>query len=155
MVSGGMSCVKYLLFVFNLVFVTVNISRQISGLALLVIGAIIQDVYSDYTDFLHGKFFAGPILLIVVGIIVFVVAFFGCCGAVKENHCMIITSYFSYFLTPKICYEVCLMYCNKSPTLVSCFGHQPHRWTLFVPNHPSRPITLLHTVSSTAVSCFQ
>nr|CAD7194243.1 unnamed protein product [Timema douglasi] len=73
-----------------------HVGLSISGLALLVIGAIIQDVYSDYTDFLHGKFFAGPILLIIVGIIVFVVAFFGCCGAVKENHCMIIT--YSVFL---------------------------------------------------------
>jgi CD63 antigen len=33
----------------------------------------------------------GPVLLVVVGITVFVVAFFGCCGAVKENHCMIMT----------------------------------------------------------------
>jgi CD63 antigen len=33
----------------------------------------------------------GPVLLIVVGVTVFVVAFFGCCGAVKENHCMIMT----------------------------------------------------------------
>lgn len=84
MVSGGMICVKYLLFVFNLVF-------AISGIAILAIGAIIQNFYSNYTDFLHGKFFVGPVLLIVVGVIVFVVAFFGCCGAVKENHCMIMT----------------------------------------------------------------
>ncbi|PNF34005.1 CD63 antigen [Cryptotermes secundus] len=84
MVSGGMACVKYLLFVFNLVF-------AISGIAILAVGAIIQNFYSNYTDFLHGKFFVGPVLLIVVGVIVFVVAFFGCCGAVKENHCMIMT----------------------------------------------------------------
>ncbi|XP_069702991.1 CD63 antigen-like [Periplaneta americana] len=84
MVSGGMTCVKYLLFVFNLVF-------AISGIAILAIGAIIQDFYVNYSDFIHGKFFIGPILLIVVGIIVFIVAFFGCCGAIKENHCMIMT----------------------------------------------------------------
>ncbi|EZA58822.1 CD63 antigen [Ooceraea biroi] len=29
--------------------------------------------------------------MIIVGVIVFLVSFFGCCGAVKENHCMIIT----------------------------------------------------------------
>lgn len=27
----------------------------------------------------------------VVGIVVFVIAFFGCCGAVKENSCMVLT----------------------------------------------------------------
>jgi CD63 antigen len=64
---------------------------QISGIAILSIGAITQDFYTTYTDFLHGKFFVGPVLLIVVGVIVFVVAFFGCCGAIKENHCMIMT----------------------------------------------------------------
>jgi CD63 antigen len=64
---------------------------QISGIAILSVGAIIQNFYSNYTDFLHGKFFVGPVLLIVVGVIVFVVAFFGCCGAIKENHCMILT----------------------------------------------------------------
>lgn len=84
MVSGGMTCVKYLLFVFNLVF-------AISGIAILAIGAIIQDFYVNYSDFIHGKFFVGPILLIIVGVVVFIVAFFGCCGAIKENHCMIMT----------------------------------------------------------------
>ncbi|KAJ9584116.1 hypothetical protein L9F63_021525, partial [Diploptera punctata] len=84
MVSGGMTCIKYLLFVFNLLF-------SITGLAILVIGAIIQDFYSGYSDFLHGKFFVGPVLLITVGVTIFIVAFFGCCGAIKENHCMIMT----------------------------------------------------------------
>lgn len=32
-----------------------------------------------------------PILLIVVGAIVFVIAFFGCCGAIKKSPCMILT----------------------------------------------------------------
>ncbi|XP_063216155.1 CD63 antigen-like [Bacillus rossius redtenbacheri] len=84
MVSGGMSCVKYLLFAFNLLF-------AISGLAILVVGAVIQDAFSDYTNFVQGQLFVAPVILIVVGIIVFVVAFFGCCGALKENHCMIVT----------------------------------------------------------------
>ncbi|PSN47126.1 hypothetical protein C0J52_14495 [Blattella germanica] len=85
MVSGGMSCVKYLLFVFNLIFL-------ITGIAILAIGGIIQDFYSDYSDLLHGKFFVAPVLLLVVGVIIFIVAFFGCCGAIKENHCMIMTT---------------------------------------------------------------
>lgn len=84
MVSGGMTCVKYLLFVFNLLF-------AISGIAILTVGSLIQNFYSNYTDFLHGNFYVGPVLLIILGVIVFVVAFFGCCGAVKENHCMTMT----------------------------------------------------------------
>lgn len=32
-----------------------------------------------------------PILFIVIGAIIFIVAFFGCCGAIKESHCMTVT----------------------------------------------------------------
>ena len=126
-----MTCVKYLLFVFNLLFavsmwkyiaycidwtnlmwlayktLTVFLVMylififQISGIAILTVGALMQNFYSNYTDFLHGNFYVAPLLLIILGVIVFVVAFFGCCGAVKENLCMIMTVSwlaFVYFL---------------------------------------------------------
>jgi CD63 antigen len=73
---------------------------QISGIAILVVGALIQD-YFNYPNVIGGNFNIGPVLLIILGVIVFVVAFFGCCGAVKENHCMIMTVSwlaFVYFL---------------------------------------------------------
>ena len=38
-----------------------------------------------------AQFFNAPVLLVVVGCIIFFVTFFGCCGAVKENHCMTVT----------------------------------------------------------------
>lgn len=84
MVSGGMACVKYLLFVFNLIF-------AITGIVLISFGAVILVVYNDYSNFVDSWLFAAPVLMIIVGVIVFLVSFFGCCGAVKENHCMIIT----------------------------------------------------------------
>jgi len=80
----SMKCVKYLLFVFNLVF-------AITGLALIIIGGIIQGLYSQYLDFLGDQFFNTPILLVVVGCLIFVVTFFGCCGAIKEHYCMTMT----------------------------------------------------------------
>ncbi|XP_034949005.1 CD63 antigen-like [Chelonus insularis] len=84
MVSGGMACVKYLLFLFNLIF-------AITGIVFIVVGALILAMYNDYSNFMDNWFFAAPVLMIVVGITVFLVSFFGCCGAVKEHHCMIIT----------------------------------------------------------------
>ncbi|XP_043490555.1 CD63 antigen-like [Polistes fuscatus] len=89
MVSGTMACVKYLLFLFNLIF-------AISGIVFISVGAVILVVYRGYNNFVDSWFFAAPILMIIVGIIVSLVAFFGCCGAVKENHCMLIT--YSVFL---------------------------------------------------------
>lgn len=32
-----------------------------------------------------------PIALIVVGSAIFIIAFFGCCGAIRESHCMTVT----------------------------------------------------------------
>ncbi|CAG9862115.1 unnamed protein product [Phyllotreta striolata] len=97
MVSGGMSCVKYLLFAFNLLF-------AITGIAVLIVGAIVYIGYSHYSHFVYSGYHSIPLALIVVGVIIFVIAFFGCCGAVKENHCMIIT--FSVFLLLILVLEV-------------------------------------------------
>merc|ERR1712088_1116985 len=74
MVEGGMKCVKYLLFAFNLIFL-------ITGLALIITGCVIQGVYSNYLDFLGDSFFNTPVLLVVVGCIIFFITFFGCWGA--------------------------------------------------------------------------
>ena len=64
---------------------------QITGLILVVTGGVIQGVYSEYLDFLDHRFFNAPVLLVIVGCIIFCVTFFGCCGAIKENHCMTMT----------------------------------------------------------------
>ncbi|KAM0731887.1 CD63 antigen [Formica fusca] len=76
--------IKFLMFAFNLLFV-------ITGIVLLSIGLIIHGVYHEYQHFLDNSFFSVPSLLIAIGSIIFVIAFFGCCGAVREDHCMIIT----------------------------------------------------------------
>ena len=52
---------------------------------------MVQSVYSQYLDFLGHSFYNAPVLLIIVGFVIFFVTFFGCCGAIKENHCMTMT----------------------------------------------------------------
>jgi len=84
MVVGGMKCVKYLLFAFNLIF-------AISGIALLVTGIVVRTAYSHYLNFVGEAILSAPVLLIVIGAVIFVVAFSGCCGAVKENRCLLLT----------------------------------------------------------------
>lgn len=82
MVEGtGNKCAKYLLFIFNILFV-------ILGLALIIVGALAQ-------SFVVGHF-REAIFVIIIGGVIFIVAFFGCCGAIKENRCMLIT--FAVFL---------------------------------------------------------
>ena len=69
----------------------ISSNSQLSGLLLIVVGGVIQGAYSQYLDFLGDQFFNTPVFLVVVGCIIFFVAFFGCCGAIKENHCMTTT----------------------------------------------------------------
>ncbi|XP_033231067.1 CD63 antigen-like [Belonocnema kinseyi] len=82
--STSSQCIKYLMFIFNLLFV-------ITGIILISIGSVIHGVYHSHQDFLDNKFFSVPNLLIAVGVIIFFIAFFGCCGAVRENYCMVVT----------------------------------------------------------------
>ncbi|CAK9807379.1 CD63 antigen [Anthophora plagiata] len=82
--SIGSRCVKYLMFIFNLLFV-------LTGIILLSIGIAIHGIYYEYHHFLDNKFLSVPSLLIAIGAIIFLIAFFGCCGAVRENYYLIIT----------------------------------------------------------------
>lgn len=75
---------KYILFAFNLLFF-------LAGLGLIITGAVVQTRFRTYFDFFGGSFSGAAIVLIVVGAIIFVIGFFGCCGAYKENYCMTMT----------------------------------------------------------------
>ncbi|GFO05594.1 tetraspanin [Plakobranchus ocellatus] len=89
MVEGGMKCVKYLLFLFNLIFV-------LAGIGLVAAGAYVKIKLDQYYDFFGNDYMGPGILLIVVGVFIFILAFFGCCGAYKENYCLTMT--FAVFL---------------------------------------------------------
>lgn len=84
MASGGMVLIKYLLFFFNFIF-------WLSGLALIVVGAIIKAKYGDFVEISSRSLTTGPVFLIIIGVIVAIVGFLGCCGAYKENYCMVTT----------------------------------------------------------------
>lgn len=64
---------------------------QITGIIILSVGLTVQGIYHGYADFLDAQFFTLPTFLIVIGSIIFFIAFFGCFGAMKENYCLIIT----------------------------------------------------------------
>ena len=64
---------------------------QISGIVILTIGIMIQQMYSNYKVFIDEKLFSLPVVFIIVGVFIFVVAFFGCCGAIQESNYMLVT----------------------------------------------------------------
>nr|AXV45346.1 CD63 [Lateolabrax japonicus] len=83
-VEGGMKCVKYLLFFFNFIF-------WLCGLALIVVGILVQMALHNTFMIRDASASGAPIVLIGIGVVIFFIAFFGCCGAWKENYCMVTT----------------------------------------------------------------
>nr|BAM36397.1 CD63 antigen [Oplegnathus fasciatus] len=83
-VAGGMKCVKFLLFFFNFIF-------WLCGLALIVVGILAQVALHNSFMISDPSASGAPIVLIGVGVVIFFIAFFGCCGAWKENYCMVTT----------------------------------------------------------------
>ncbi|PZC84591.1 23 kDa integral membrane protein [Helicoverpa armigera] len=80
----GEFLVKYILFFANLVF-------ALAGLTLLGLGVAVQLQSSDIVQIADFNFEVAPITSMVVGGIVFFIAFFGCCGAIRESNCMLVT----------------------------------------------------------------
>jgi len=82
------SLVKYIVFLFNLAFVLLAI-------AFIAVGVVVKLDIGEITDHVNNtsnlNLAVAPVLLIVVGCLIFVVAFLGCCGAVRESNCMLIT----------------------------------------------------------------
>ncbi|XP_072929718.1 leukocyte surface antigen CD53-like [Epargyreus clarus] len=80
----GEFLVKYILFFVNLVF-------ALAGLALLGLGVYVQIQAVSVVVIADVSVSVAPITAMVVGGIVFLIAFFGCCGAIRESNCMLVS----------------------------------------------------------------
>jgi hypothetical protein len=90
--------VKYLLFATNFaVFIMGCVVLGIGIFAMVDGAALVDLVNNSGTDVSITIFTSAPIILIVVSVFVIIVTFFGCCGAIKENRCMLGT-YFTIIL---------------------------------------------------------
>lgn len=88
--SCGASVVKYGIFIFNLLC-------AVAGIALIVVGAIPLFKLDDIRDaFPENNPATVPIIIVVLGSVIFIISFFGCCGAIRENQCMVST--YAFFL---------------------------------------------------------
>ncbi|KAF7273192.1 23 kDa integral membrane protein-like [Rhynchophorus ferrugineus] len=80
---------RYILILFNFFFV-------LTGTIIISVGISVKAYFNEFDDFLDKKYFYLSDLIIIIGIIIFIIAFVGCCGALKENACL--TSTFSTLL---------------------------------------------------------
>lgn len=63
---------------------------QLLGAAILGVGIYVTVSTGDLQQ-INDIVSSPAIGFIVIGAIVFLIAFFGCCGAIRESHCMVIT----------------------------------------------------------------
>jgi len=86
MVLGGcLTCVKYLMFIFNFLFWLIGCIILSLGIWMLVDRNTFQA--APGADFIQ----VGPYILIAVGSIILIVGFLGCCGSIRESQCMLAT----------------------------------------------------------------
>ncbi|XP_067620641.1 CD63 antigen [Eurosta solidaginis] len=83
LLTGSANAIKYVLLLFNLVFL-------ITGIILICVGVAVAAVFSGYDSVLASSFFSIPTFLIVIGVFVIFISFFGCWGALKENYCLVL-----------------------------------------------------------------
>lgn len=92
-----MRCVKFLLYVLLLAFCA-------CAVGLIVVGVGAQVVLSQTITHPASPVSLLPVVIIAVGVFLFLVALVGCCGACKENYCLMIT--FAIFLSLIMLVEV-------------------------------------------------
>jgi len=65
---------------------------QLLGCAVLGIGIWLQVSKGSYASVIPNISFLGAsVLCIVTGVLILIIGFFGCCGAIMENQCMLLT----------------------------------------------------------------
>jgi len=93
--EGCDSVIKYLVFIFNFLFFIVGCGLLGLGIYLKVGDNKFIDVAEELSTI--SKYATLGNLMIAVGVIILIVAFFGCCGAIKENRCLL-TVFFTFLM---------------------------------------------------------
>nr|XP_045008543.1 CD63 antigen [Jaculus jaculus] len=96
-VEGRMKCVKFLLYVLLLAFCA-------CAVGLIAVGITAQLVLNQTITHETTSGALLPVVIIAVGAFLFLVALVGCCGACRENYCLMVT--FAIFLSLIMLVEV-------------------------------------------------
>ncbi|XP_067666779.1 tetraspanin-18-like [Haliotis asinina] len=92
MVAGcGANCMKYTLFIFNILFFLAGVVlAAVGGYVMFTADALAASI--EQNDSAAGSaqlIKLASIVFIVAGLLLVVICFFGCCGAIKEIKCML------------------------------------------------------------------
>ncbi|CAD7015438.1 23 kDa integral membrane protein [Ceratitis capitata] len=95
------SIVKYLIYIANIIFL-------VCGILIIVLGSLMIGNIGDFSSFEDAiNINTLPIIIIILGCIIFVISFFGCCGAIRENSCCM--TMYAVFMFILFCLQVALV----------------------------------------------
>lgn len=105
---SSISYSKFSLFLYKFI----SIFLQLSGLGILIAGIVVLNDVTDFNHFLEGRITAPPILLIIAGLCIFLIAFFGCYGALKESPKLLMAVFKRILFYLTLCLKVlfCMSY---------------------------------------------
>jgi len=82
--SCSYGLIRFLMFIFNFIF-------WLSGLVLIVVGAVIYAKYGQWFSYADNRFAEAEYFIIGVGVVVSFIGFLGCCGVLKNSYGMVTT----------------------------------------------------------------
>ena len=96
-IRGKMRCIKYLMLLFNFLFL-------LSGACLIIIGGLGEMLYGELRDLTEAGFTSATAILIALGAVIAFVSFAGFWGAWRENYSTL--KIFSYMLAALLILEL-------------------------------------------------
>ena len=86
---------------------------QVLGVVLFALGMFILLDGRQLSRLMDGGLFSVCVMILVVGFVIALISFLGCCGAAKKNSCLLLlvsqwaeVVHFIYFSFPTICTKV-------------------------------------------------
>ena len=88
------------------------------GLVLFVVGVVVLVEGKNWNEIVDNKTVPVSVMLIIVGLIIAVVGFLGCCGAMKQNGAMLLVvsisdyllnSCLNFRLTPSLLFNIAVV----------------------------------------------
>merc|ERR1712002_868896 len=108
-------CSRFALFVLNFFVFAI-------GLASVVMASLVISKDTVYGDLLASGVFSLPIGILIAGICILLLGFLGCCGALKENSCMLQTYagiVLLLFIAEVVLGVLILVYSDKAESIIT------------------------------------
>jgi len=80
-------------FIFKFLLVILNIVVLLAGIGITAVGGLILYTSKQYEDILNNSniVVTVPVVVLIIGVIITLIGFLGCCGGITKNRCLLKT----------------------------------------------------------------